>query len=215
MRLEFKRPNIDLDSLPQQKKQLLIIGLPILITALIGYFVCFPMYEDMEKFTLETAKQREEIKSARVKAANLNKFKEEYNKLLAELKILEQQLPEEKEVSGLLKKVSELGTKSELQVLKWKPKDKALHPSKEIYEIPVEVEMRGSYHSLGQFYSNVTKLERIVNISSINMINAGFKPRPEELKMSCIVTTYSVLTEKEREEIKRQEREKAEREKKK
>jgi type IV pilus assembly protein PilO len=215
MNLGFKKPNIDLDSLPPQKKQLLLIGLPLLITALMGYFVCFPLYEDMEKLTKETQKQAEDIKSARAKSANLNKFKEEYARLHAELKVLEQQLPEEKEVSGLLKKVSELGTKSELQVLKWKPKDKVLHQSKEVYEIPVEVEMRGGYHSLGLFYSNVSKLDRIVNISNINMTNAGFKPRPDDLKLTCLVTTYSVLTEKEREEIKRQEKEKAQKEKKK
>lgn len=214
MKLEFKRPNIDLNSLPQQQKQLLIVGLPLLITAIIGYFVCYPLYEEMDKLQAEIKKQTEEISSAKLKAANLNRFKDEYNRLTAELKVLEQLLPEEKEVSGLLKKVSELGTKSDLQVLKWKPKDKTLHPSKEVYEIPVEVEMRGLYHSFGHFYSNVTKLERIVNITNLTMVNAGLKQRPEELKMTCIVTTYSLLTEKEREEIKRQEKEKAKKEKK-
>lgn len=215
MNLTFTKPNIDLDSLPPQKKQLLIVGLPLLITAIIGYFVCLPLYEDMERLTKETQKQAEYIKTARAKSANLNKFKEENARLQAELKVLEQQLPEEKEVSGLLKKVSELGTKSDLQVLKWKPKDKVLHQSKEVYEIPVEVEMMGGYHSLGQFYSNVSKLDRIVNITNINMVNAGFKPRPDDLKLTCLITTYSILTDKEREEIKRQEKEKAEKEKKK
>ncbi|HIJ60368.1 MAG TPA: type 4a pilus biogenesis protein PilO, partial [Nitrospirae bacterium] len=212
---EFKKPNIDLESLSTQKKQLLLIGLPLLITALVGYFLCFPYYESMEKLTTETTKQKEEIKNAQLKSAYLPKVKAEFERLKAELKLVEQQLPEEKEVSGLLKKVSELGTKAELQILKWKPKDKVLHSSKEIYEIPVEVEMRGQYHNLGQFYSNVSKLERIVNIFNINMVGAGLKTRPNDLKISYLVTTYSILTDKEREEIKKQEKEKAEKEKKK
>ncbi|MCX8069585.1 MAG: type 4a pilus biogenesis protein PilO [Thermodesulfovibrionales bacterium] len=215
MKLEFKKPNIDLESLSTQKKQLLLIGLPLLITALVGYFLCFPYYEDMEKLSTETAKQREEIKSAQMKSAHLPKVKAEFERLKAELKVVEQQIPEEKEVSGLLKKVSELGTKSELQVLKWKPKDKTLHPSKEIYEIPVEVEMRGQYHNFGQFYNNVSKLERIVNIFNINIASAGIKTRPNELKASYVVTTYSILTDKEREEIKKKEKEEKEKEKKK
>lgn len=215
MKISLKMPKIDIDSLPKQQKQLLLIVLPILITALVGYFVCYPLYEDMDKLQKETDKQQKEIESAKVKSAHLPRVKAEYTKVFSELKELEQQLPEEKEVSGLLKKVSELGTKSELQVLKWKPKDKALHSSKEVYEIPVEVELRGQYHSFGQFYGNITKLERIVNVSDINMVNAGIKTRPNELKLSCMITTYSVLTDKEREEIKKKEQEeKAKKEKK-
>ncbi|MCX8027241.1 MAG: type 4a pilus biogenesis protein PilO [Thermodesulfovibrionales bacterium] len=215
MNLSLKLPKIDLETLPKQQKQLLLIVLPLLITALVGYFVCYPLYEDMVKLEQETTKQQKEIDSAKVKAANLPKVKAEYTKVQAELKELEKQLPEEKEVSGLLKKVSELGTKAELQVLKWKPKDKTLHQSKEVYEIPVEVELRGQYHSFGQFYSNVTKLERIVNVSDINMANAGIKARPNELKLSCLITTYSVLTDKEREEIKKKEKEEKEKKEKK
>lgn len=215
MKIPLKLPKIDLESLPKQQKQLLLIVLPLLITALIGYFVCYPLYEDMEKLQKETEKQQKDIDSAKLKAANLPRVKAEYTKIQTELKDLEKQLPEEKEVSGLLRKVSELGTKAELQVMKWKPKDKTLHSSKEVYEIPVEVELRGQYHSFGQFYGSVTKLDRIVNVSDINMATAGIKARPNELKLSCLITTYSVLTEKERQEIKKkEEEEKAKKEKK-
>ncbi|MFQ3574311.1 MAG: type 4a pilus biogenesis protein PilO [Thermodesulfovibrionales bacterium] len=207
MNISLKIPKIDINSLPKQQKQLLLIVLPILITALVGWFLCYPLYEEVERLQAETLKQQNDIQIAKVKAANLQKVKAEFDKAQAELREIEKQLPEEKEVSDLLKKVSELGTKAELQVLKWKPKDKALHSSKEVYEIPVEVELRGQYHSFGQFYSNVTKLDRIVNVSDINMVNAGIKARPSDLKLSCIITTYSVLTEKEREEIKKKEKE--------
>src|SRR5208283_5116051 len=101
-----------------------------------------------------------------------------------------------REVSGLLKQVSDLGVKSGLQVVTWRPGIKSIHPGNDVYEIPVNVEMRGSYHYFGQFFSNITGINRIVNISNITLSTGDAKMFPRGmtgLNVGFTATTYSLI----------------------
>jgi Tfp pilus assembly protein PilO len=61
----------------------------------------------------------------------------------------------------------------------------------------VKVDLSGSYHSLGYFFSSLTKLNRIVNISDIKISD----PQPEKEnaldKISFTATTFSIVPEEE------------------
>jgi len=96
-----------------------------------------------------------------------------------------------------LRQISDLGIKSGLKIILWKPEQKKDHPSGIIYEIPVNVELSGSYHNLGIFFSSLTKLNRIVNISDIKLSDP--KPQRNEaiLKITFKATTFSSIPEKE------------------
>ena len=89
-------------------------------------------------------------------------------------------------MSGLLKQISELGLKSGLEILLWKPQARKTDPQGLYVEIPVNVEVLTEYHELGVFYSHISRLPRLVNISDIKMkvdkkatgrINAVFTAR--------------------------------------
>ena len=82
---------------------------------------------------------------------------------------LKEQLSEEKEVSILLRQVSELGRGSGLEILLWKPEPKKTNPEGLYVEIPVRVEVMAQYHKFGDFLSHVSRLSRLVNISDIDM----------------------------------------------
>ena len=72
-----------------------------------------------------------------------------------------------------------------------------MHSSGIVYEIPVKVELSGSYHSLGYFFSSLTKLNRIVNISDFKLSD----PKPDKgfavEKISLTATTFSSVPEAE------------------
>jgi Tfp pilus assembly protein PilO len=61
----------------------------------------------------------------------------------------------------------------------------------------VRVELSGSYHNLGYFFSSLTRLNRIVNISDIKLSDP--KPAKEStvLKVTFTATTFSVIPEEE------------------
>jgi len=123
--------------------------------------------------TTDVERQRADIQKSEQQANRLNALIAENEASKKKLAELEAKLPEEKEVSGLLKQVSDLGIRSGLEIMLWRPAAKTVHPSKDVYEIPVNVEMRGVYHRMGQFFSNITKLERIVNLNNITMKSTG------------------------------------------
>lgn len=201
----------DVETLPPSKKKLLLVLPPLIIIVLFVVLLIMPAFEERKRLSEEVEKQNNEIQTAQKNAAKLSTLIAENERLKSKLFELQMQLPEEREVSGLLRQVSEIGIKSGLQIVSWKPKDKAVHPSKEVYEIPVEVEMRGNYHRFGQFFSNITKLSRIVNISNINIKTTEQKQQKGAgsiLNVSFNAITYSLIPEKERKELEKATKEK-------
>lgn len=193
-----------LEALPPLQKNLLLVVTPILIIALFGYFLVMPALDEKKTLEEEISKQMGDIAMLQKQAASLPALRAGNKRLVDKLAELQMQLPEENEVSGLLKRVSELGTKSGLQVASWKPGARSVHSSNEVYIIPVDVEMRGSYHQFGQFFSNVTALNRIVNISNITMRPGDQKQFPRGttgLNVSFNAITYSLIPEKEKKEL--------------
>lgn len=203
----------DIETLSPTKRKLLLVLSPLIIIVLFAVLFIMPAFEERGRLSAEAEKQNNEIKTAEKSAAKLLTLIAENERLRGKLFDLQMQLPEEREVSGLLKQVSELGIKSGLQIVSWKPKEKIVHPSKEVYEIPVEVEMRGNYHRFGQFFSNITKLSRIVNISNINIKTGEQKQKTATLNVSFTAMTYSFIPEKERKELEKAEKEKKEKKK--
>jgi len=141
--------------------------------------------------------QENEIAKDQSKAAKLPQLTLENEKLMRRLTELKQQLPEEKEISSLLKQVSDLCIRAGLKVSLWKPEGKRTHPSGIVYEIPVRVELSGSYHNLGYFFSSLTKLNRIVNISEFRLSDARPDKGQAILRVGFTAATFSSVPESE------------------
>ncbi|MGQ9569563.1 MAG: type 4a pilus biogenesis protein PilO [Thermodesulfovibrionales bacterium] len=186
---------IDLKALPKYVKTIISFLPSLIIIIVVTFVILLPKNRESKALENKILLQENEIAKSRAKAEKLPELKAENEKLRRRLDELKLQLPEEKEVSGLLKQVSDLGIRSGLYITLWKPEQKKTHPSNIVYEIPVKVELTGSYHSLGYFFSSLTKLNRIVNISDIKLSD----PKPEKdvasLKVSFTATTFSSIPE--------------------
>ena len=188
--------NINADTLTPTKKNLLLAGPPLVIVVLFAYLLIMPAFKERKALNEEIEKQGNDIASLQRSVIKLPAMIAENKSLETKLAGLQLQLPEENEISGLLKQVSELGIKSGLQIMSWRPGKKDVHSSKEVYQIPVNVTMRGTYHKFGQFFSNVTALNRIVNILNISM-----RPDGTALDVDFTAMTYSLIPEKEKKEL--------------
>lgn len=76
-------------------------------------------------------------------------------------------LPNSHETPGLLDDITFIGTTSGLEFVKleWQPEI-----SKEIYiELPIDIEVNGSYHSFGSFVSKIAGLPRIVTLHNFKI----------------------------------------------
>jgi type IV pilus assembly protein PilO len=208
MALELK---LDLENLSPIKKKLLLILPPLLIALLFLVNFILPSYEERSKLASEVEKQRQDIELARQKTVRLPVLIAENQRLKKRLIELENQLPQEKEVTPLLGQVSNLAINTKMDVVLWKPKERLVHPSKEVYEIPVDVEIRGNYHQLGRLFSDLTKLSRIVNVNSLSVKPADVKYQRKNniiLQTSFVIKTYSIISEEEKKELEKLEKEK-------
>ena len=93
-------------------------------------------------------------------------------------------LPTSNETPGLLDDLSYVGTTSGLTFLKvgWLPEVK-----KEFYtELPIKIEVVGTYHEFGQFVGKVAQLPRIVSLHDFSILSSGEK----QLTFSVVAKTY-------------------------
>ena len=189
--------NFNIKGLPSYARIILALIPAIIISCVLIFLFILPRHREIKALETKISAQENEIAKNQAKAEKLAALTLENERLKKRLDELKQQLPEEKEVSTLLKQVSDLCIRAGLKVALWKPEPRKLHQSGIVYEIPVKVELLGSYHSVGYFFSSLTKLNRIVNVSDIKFSD----PKPERgaavLKISFTATTFSAVPEEE------------------
>jgi type IV pilus assembly protein PilO len=137
-----------------------------LFVIIIGAGIYFDTQEQLK--VLETHEKREDELKAEYKfkaerAAKLELYKEQLAEMEASFGALLRQLPETTEVESLLVDVSQTGLAAGLEVKKFKP---SAEEKKGFYaELPIALEISGSYHQLATFISGIASLPRIVTIS--------------------------------------------------
>jgi len=154
-----------------------------------------PKQKKIKELDAKIDTQNNEIAASQAKAAKLEILKQENERLIKRINELKEQLPEEKEISSLLKQVSDLGIASGLSIKSWKPGQKTTHSSGIVYEIPVSVDVEGTYHNLGYFLSSLTKLNRIVNISDMKLGGPKLVKAENLLSASFKASTFSAVPE--------------------
>ncbi|MBM4136575.1 MAG: hypothetical protein FJ241_07060 [Nitrospira sp.] len=189
--------NLNIKNLPPYAQWILTFLPALIITIVVIIFVIVPKNKEIKAIVIKITAQESEIAKSQSKAEKLVELTLENERLMKRLTELKDQLPEEKEVSSLLRQVSELSIRSGLQVLLWKPEEKKIHASGIVYEIPVAVELTGSYHNLGYFFSSLTKLNRIVNIANIRLGDPKTEKENAILKITFTATTFSAIPEAE------------------
>ena len=132
-----------------------------------------------------------EINKGKATARQLPAFRQQVTELSARLDSLRAVLPEEKDVSDLLRRLQTLATQSSLTIRSFKP---APIVQKETHaEWPIELELDGTYHNLGLFFDRVSKFPRIVNVRNVR-IKAKDKPQPGSTVVAqCVATTYVLV----------------------
>ena len=189
--------NIDFKKLPRYVQVIISIAPSLIISIVVIILLILPKNKEIKALENKISVQVNEIAKNDSKAAKLSQLTAENERLRKRLVELKEQLPEEKEVSSLLKQVSDLCIKSGLEISLWKPEEKKTHPSGIVYEIPVKVELTGSYHNLGYFFSSLTRLNRIINLSDIKLSEPKTEKEKVIVRVVFTATTFSAVPEEE------------------
>ena len=173
-----------------------------LCTIIIGAGLWFDTQKQLGELEDHQKKEiglKEEFKVKALRAAKLDLYKEQLAEMNATFGALLRQLPEKTDVESLLVDVSQTGLASGLEVNKFKPSDEE---KKGFYaELPITLEVIGSFHEMATFISGIAALPRIVTISDMKLEPADKAEKEgapsDRLKMSATAKTYRYLQEDE------------------
>ena len=170
-----------------------------LFVAIVAAGIWFDTQEQLlvlERHEKKEFELKEEFKVKADKAAKLELYKEQLAEMEVSFGALLRQLPETTEVESLLVDVSQTGLAAGLEIKKFKPSQEE---KKGFYaELPISLEVSGSFHQLATFISGLAALPRIVTISDMKLQPfQATEATDGKLSMSAIAKTYRYLQEEE------------------
>jgi type IV pilus assembly protein PilO len=120
-------------------------------------------------------------------ALNLNAHKQQMEDMRRTFGSLLRQLPNTTEVPDLLVDITQAGLGRGLEFVLFRPEKE--QPKDFYAELPISLQVRGTYHDLAQFISDVAALPRIVTVGEIDIAVA----KDNVLTMSARARTYRYL----------------------
>lgn len=211
----------DLRKLSPKMKALILV----LLCLLLGYFYYMFFFQAIlaKQTSLHanlTELERQIVEKQKV-VAQLDRYMREVNVLRESFKLALMKLPNSREIAGLLASVVLSGEEAGVNFLLFEPKPpepkppepkpgtapkpadakaaaaKAAVPEKFYDEIPIKVQIAGSFHNTVSFYAKVAKLPRIVNVEDITMGEAkNVKGKGWVVRTSCTIKTYMFVDKK-------------------
>ena len=185
----------NIGSAPMGLKLGVFITLFVIILAAGIYFDTQEQLKVLERHEKKEVELKDEFKVKAERAAKLELYREQLAEMEASFGALLRQLPETTEVESLLVDVSQTGLAAGLEVKKFKP---SAEEKKGFYaELPIALEVSGSYHQLATFISGIAALPRIVTISDMKLEAFDKEDFNGKLRMAATAKTYRYLQEDE------------------
>ena len=145
----------------------ILVFLVVAISAGYWYFYWSPKSDDIRRARVRLAQVEKQVSEYEAIAAELPKFEAENKRLQKEFELVASKLPKEKEIPALIDSVYEEISASNLDSIIFAPKPQV---TKEIYaEIPIEMQVVGTYYNLADFFDRISRLPRIVNVRNLNL----------------------------------------------
>ena len=154
--------------IPLEKKYKIMLGALLLIAPVALFYFLYFQPKSEEIIGLEATRDKlvKEIQNLREKKRRLPILLAQVQKIEDEFEEAAKMLPKSKEIPKLLTDISALGRNAGLDFVSFTPKGEV---QRDFYnEVPVAISITGPYHSIGGFLDQVSKLDRIVSVTTIS-----------------------------------------------
>jgi type IV pilus assembly protein PilO len=188
--------------LPSKQKIILFIIVLLAEIAVLFFLLIQPKYNAMKELDNKLATLQQQVEENRILAARLPILQKEYEQLNRQLEAALTELPNEREIPGLLTSVTDEGKKAGLDFLVFRPKPE--QPKDFYAEVPVDITVSGTFSSVGNFFAAVGNLPRIMNISNVAFSDINNSGNQTTLKVTCLATTFRFLEKEEQKNDKKQ-----------
>jgi type IV pilus assembly protein PilO len=178
-------------SLPWPVKGVLLGTLLVLLVGAGYWFMWSPALEELELAKQKEVELREVFLNKKRQAINLDAYKQQMVDIEKTFGALLRQLPDKSKMDGLLTDINQAGLERGLDFELFKPGQESV---RDFYaEMPISIKVTGTYHDLGAFATDISRLSRIVTLEEL-AISANAKDGKESrLIMDAVAKTYRYL----------------------
>ncbi len=161
--------DLDVDEItewPLLPQLLVILVLMILIQGVGTWLYVLPLDDELQQMKQQEQTLKTTLRIKANKVAALPKLQSQLDELTSRYDYLLEQLPVQKELASMLASVNELGLDNSLTFTRidWGQKQ-----NKEfLYRLPLNIELTGDYHEIGDFSAAIAKLPRIISFDDVN-----------------------------------------------
>jgi type IV pilus assembly protein PilO len=186
----------DVRDWPIAQKLGIAIAVALVLAVLDWQYWYGPKGEELAQLREQLATQQEQLEAKRLKVNAREDEAKRIRDLQADVKRAEARLPEGREIADLLSNIAASARAVGLDLTLFRQKPETY--SDFYADVPVQMEMRGTYHELALFLDRVKRLDRIVNVSDIHLAKPHVDGDVVVLEAACTATTFRFLDEDER-----------------
>jgi len=147
---------------PQAVKIAVVAIVFFLVIGLGYWFIAKGNFEQYESLKTQETTLKADFELKQNQSANLQAYRNQMQIMQERFGTMLKQLPTETEMPGLLEDISKTGIASGLTFELFAPMPEIQH---DFYiELPIKINVVGSYHQLAVFLSRVAKMDRIVTL---------------------------------------------------
>lgn len=166
-----------------------LVGLLLLVGGY--YFIISKTLEDLDGRRQAEQQLRQQFVYKYRQAVNLDAYREQLKQLKESFEAMRRQLPDSNEIANLLVEITQAGLGRGLEFKLFQPGP--AKPSGFYAELPINIEVTGTYHQLAEFASDVAAFPRIVTLHDLSLTPLG--NNSDLLVMRGLAKTYQYLEE--------------------
>ncbi|MDN3700834.1 type 4a pilus biogenesis protein PilO [Vibrio artabrorum] len=161
--------DLDVDEItewPLVPQLVVIFVLIVLIQGVGVWLYILPLNDELQQMKQQEQTLKATLRIKANKVAALPKLQSQLGELTSRYDYLLEQLPAQKELASMLASVNELGLDNQLTFTRidWGQKQNQAF----LYRLPLNIELTGDYHDIGDFSAAIAKLPRIISFSDVN-----------------------------------------------
>ena len=172
--------------------KLVLLSLLFLIFLGLGYFLLWS--DQMAEIDQAKAKEQDLRKvflEKKAQAIKIEAYKQQMVDIEKTFGALLKQLPDKSQMDGLLTDINRAGLGRGLEFDLFKPGQETVA---DFYaEMPIQIKIRGNYHDIGAFATEISKLSRIVTLNDLTIVPIGKDSKDTMLSLDATAKTYRYL----------------------
>lgn len=177
-----------LAKVPLSQKIALLVLFVLLLGVGFWLQIYSPVVEDLGNMKSQYAQLEQQENEARQRKATYDRDRRRRDELEKNFAQQIKALPVDAQISQFLNNLSLQAELVGLNILSVKPKEE--EPADYFVRIPVELNLKGTFHQLAKFFYLVGNLDRIINIEDISLDVEEIEEKSTILKAKVLATTF-------------------------